>query len=89
MRADEIMSIDVVTVSPETHIRDVARKLLERGVSALPVVDDGGRILHQLFGHFGLDRLGLRRIAAAGGQRQHEQGKRGPAHAQASGVQAS
>ena len=42
MRADEIMSIDVVTVSPETHIRDVARKLLERGVSALPVVDDGG-----------------------------------------------
>ena len=45
MRADEIMSIDVVTVSPETHIRDVAKKLLERGVSALPVVDDGGRIL--------------------------------------------
>lgn len=45
MRADEIMSIDVVTVSPETHIRDVARKLLDRGVSAMPVVDGEGRVV--------------------------------------------
>ena len=45
MRADDIMSIDVVTVSPDTHIRDVARKLLDRGISAVPVVDDQGHIL--------------------------------------------
>lgn len=45
MRADDIMSINVVTVSPETHVRDVARKLLDRGVSAVPVVDDQGHIL--------------------------------------------
>jgi CBS domain-containing protein len=45
MRADEIMSMNVMTVSPDTHVRDVARKLLERGVSALPVVDAEGRIL--------------------------------------------
>jgi CBS domain-containing protein len=45
MRADDIMSINVVTVSPDTHVRDVARKLLDRGVSAVPVVDDQGHIL--------------------------------------------
>ncbi len=45
MRADEIMSMNVMTVSPDTHVRDVARKLLERGVSALPVIDGEGHIL--------------------------------------------
>ena len=45
MRADEIMSMNVMTVSPDTHVRDVAKKLLERGVSALPVVDGEGHIL--------------------------------------------
>jgi CBS domain-containing protein len=45
MRADEIMSMNVMTVSPDTHVREVARKLLERGVSALPVVDSEGHIL--------------------------------------------
>ena len=45
MRADEIMSMNVMTVSPDTHVRDVAKKLLERGVSALPVVDAEGHIL--------------------------------------------
>ncbi len=45
MRADDIMSMDVVTVSPDTHVQVVAQKLLDRGVSAVPVVDDQGHIL--------------------------------------------
>lgn len=45
MRADEIMSVNVVTVSPDTHVREVARKLIERNVSAVPVVDADGRLL--------------------------------------------
>ena len=45
MRADEIMSVNVLTVSPDTHVREVARKLIERGVSAVPVVDGEGRLL--------------------------------------------
>ena len=29
MRADDIMSVDVVTVAPETDITDIARTLIE------------------------------------------------------------
>lgn len=39
------MRRDVVTVSPSTPIKTVARLLLERGVSGLPVVNDEGRVL--------------------------------------------
>ena len=45
MRADDVMSMEVVTVPPDTHIRDVAKKLLEHHVSALPVVDGQGHLL--------------------------------------------
>jgi len=45
MRADDIMSMEVVTVSPDAHVRDIAKKLLEHHVSALPVVDGQGRLL--------------------------------------------
>lgn len=45
MRADDIMSMNVITVSPETDIRDVAKALLDNHVSAVPVVDDRGQLL--------------------------------------------
>jgi len=45
MRADDIMSMNVVTVSPETDISDVANKLLDNRISAVPVVDDDGSLL--------------------------------------------
>ena len=45
MRARDIMTSDVVTVSPETSVRDVAKLMLERRISAVFVVDDGRRIL--------------------------------------------
>jgi len=45
MRADDVMTMEVITVSPETHIREVAKILLENRVSALPVVDDKGQLL--------------------------------------------
>jgi CBS-domain-containing membrane protein len=42
MRADEIMTPTVVTVSPETPASRIARLLLENHISAVPVVDIGG-----------------------------------------------
>jgi CBS domain-containing protein len=45
MRADDVMTMEVITVSPDTHIQDVAKTLLENHVSALPVVDDAGQLL--------------------------------------------
>lgn len=43
MRAKDIMTTDVATISPDTAVSDIARKLMENHISGLPVVDDQGR----------------------------------------------
>jgi CBS-domain-containing membrane protein len=45
LKAKDIMSHHVVTVSPETGIVEVARILLEKRWNGLPVVDSGGRLV--------------------------------------------
>lgn len=45
MQARDLMTTDVVTVKPDTPVADIARLLIERNISAAPVVDDGGRVL--------------------------------------------
>jgi CBS domain-containing protein len=45
MKASEIMTLGVVTVRPETSLREAASLMLERGVSGLPVVDEMGRLV--------------------------------------------
>jgi CBS domain-containing protein len=42
MKAREVMTSEVVSVVPEMPTRQVAQLLLEKGISAVPVVDDGG-----------------------------------------------
>jgi CBS domain-containing protein len=42
MKARDVMTSRVVSVSPDTPIRQVARILLENGISAVPVVDADG-----------------------------------------------
>ena len=42
---EQVMTTEVVTVTPETPIAEVARILVERGISGLPVVDPEGRVL--------------------------------------------
>lgn len=42
---EEIMTKDVVTVSPGDSVESSARKMETNGISALPVVDEAGRIL--------------------------------------------
>jgi CBS domain-containing protein len=45
MRVAELMTTDVVTVTPETPLRDAAAVLAERKISGLPVVDAEGRVV--------------------------------------------
>jgi CBS domain-containing protein len=42
MKAREVMTSDVVSVSADTPARQIARLLLDRAISAVPVVDDSG-----------------------------------------------
>lgn len=45
MRARDVMTTDVVTIGPDTDVRAIAQLLMERGISALPVVDERSRLL--------------------------------------------
>jgi CBS domain-containing protein len=45
MRADEFMTSPAITVTPQTAIVHAGRLLLERNVTALPVVDDVGSLV--------------------------------------------
>lgn len=64
MRAGDVMTTRVVTVGPDTAVRTIAQTLVERGISAVPVVDGEGRLL-------GIVSEGdLMRRAEAGTERQ-------------------
>jgi CBS domain-containing protein len=45
MKVGEIMTRDVRCVAPATSLKDVARLLLEHGISGVPVVADDGEVL--------------------------------------------
>jgi CBS domain-containing protein len=45
MQAKDVMTTPVVTVTPDTPVAEVARTLLERRISGVPVVDAGGRLV--------------------------------------------
>lgn len=45
MRALDVMTKRVITVDPETPVRDAARIFAENDISGAPVVDDEGRLL--------------------------------------------
>jgi CBS domain-containing protein len=44
MQAKDVMTHDVVTVAPETAVEEIAALLLERRISAVPVVDASGGV---------------------------------------------
>jgi CBS domain-containing protein len=45
MKAREVMTKDVVSVRPDTPISQVARVLAERGISAVPVIEENGALI--------------------------------------------
>ena len=55
MQVRDIMSPNVVTITPDVVVRDIVATLLEHHISGLPVVD-GGRVVGM---------VGERRVAAS------------------------
>jgi CBS domain-containing protein len=45
MKVEQIMRGEVVSVTPTTSLKDLARLLLERDISGVPVLDEGGKVL--------------------------------------------
>lgn len=45
MTVEDVMTRDVITVSPATPIHEAARVMVERAVSGLPVIDADGRLV--------------------------------------------
>ena len=45
VRVDEVMTRDVLSVTPDTPLKDVAAVLVERGISGLPVCDADGAVV--------------------------------------------
>jgi CBS domain-containing protein len=45
MRASDIMTLNVVSCGPDTPINEIARRLFDRGISAMPVVDAENHVL--------------------------------------------
>jgi CBS domain-containing protein len=45
MKAREVMISPVITTKPNAAIRDVAQTMLQRRISALPVIDDTGKLV--------------------------------------------
>lgn len=41
----DIMTRNIITVSPETEIIDAAKLLLEERINGLPVVDEAGKLV--------------------------------------------
>ncbi len=45
MKARDLMTTNVVTVKPNTKVRDVAALMLEKHISGVPVLDDNGKLV--------------------------------------------
>lgn len=45
MNVEDVMTTDVITVAPNTPLKDVARLLTDHGISGLPVLDQRGEIV--------------------------------------------
>ena len=45
LRAKDVMSTNIVVVSPDTSVQKAAELMLQRHISGLPVVDSAGALL--------------------------------------------
>ena len=50
MRAMDIMTTGVISVSPDTSVQDLAKLLSDRGISGVPVLDAAGQAAREAFG---------------------------------------
>ena len=45
MNASDVMTAGAITIGPDANVQSAAKTMLEKGVSALPVVDQGGKLI--------------------------------------------
>lgn len=45
MNASDVMTVRVITIEPDATVQTAAKLMLERGISALPVVDKAGKLI--------------------------------------------
>jgi CBS domain-containing protein len=45
MRAADIMTTDVITISPDASVKELAKLLSDHGISGVPVVDSDGKLV--------------------------------------------
>jgi CBS domain-containing protein len=45
MEAKHLMTTDVVTITPETPVHEIASLLANQGISAVPVIAEDGRMV--------------------------------------------
>jgi CBS domain-containing protein len=45
LRLNELMTTDIITVGPDAPLKEAARRMIEAGISGLPVTDDEGELL--------------------------------------------
>ncbi len=45
MQIKQLMTTDVLTVGPDTSLKEAARRMLEAGISGIPVTDDEGALI--------------------------------------------
>ena len=64
--ARDIMTTEVLTVSPETSIADLSKTLENRQIGGVPVVDQGGRLVGVITQTDLLERARERRRAPEG-----------------------
>jgi CBS domain-containing protein len=45
MNASDVMTAGVITIEPDADVKTAARTMLEKGISALPVIDKNGKLV--------------------------------------------
>ncbi len=45
MKASDVMTVGAITIGPDADVQAAARIMLEKGISALPVIDAGGALV--------------------------------------------
>jgi CBS-domain-containing membrane protein len=45
MNASDVMTAGVITIGPDADVKTAARTMLEKGISALPVIDKNGKLI--------------------------------------------
>lgn len=81
MRLTELMTTDIITVGPDAPLKEAARRMVEAGVSGLPVTDESGTLVGIITeADFVASEAGRRAPTRAGLLRHWLKGDEMPAH---------